>query len=121
MLRISANSNLLRVSLFALLALASLVRPMLNLVGDLHSTEHAVVAAAEHGHHHPGDHHSDSDREHAKGSHALLHSADANGAVSLWNNSHWAPSVAPETSVPALDVHWRPSQQPSSPFRPPIV
>lgn len=121
MFRTPATINLLRVSLFVLLALGALVRPMLNLVGDLHSTEHAVAAAAEHGHHHPGDHDSDSDPEHAKGLHALLHSADSNGALSLWNHSHWAPTAAPETSVPALDVHWRPSQQPSSPFRPPIV
>lgn len=121
MYRTSATSDLLRVGLFALLAIVSLVRPMLNLMGDLHSTDHAIVEAAEHGHHHPGEPDSDSDPEHAKGPHALLHSVDANGAINLCNHSHWTPSGVPDTTVPPLDVYWRPSQQPSTPFRPPIV
>ncbi|AKJ75450.1 hypothetical protein [Xanthomonas oryzae] len=122
MLRPSATvASLLRTSLFVLLVLGALVRPMLNLVGDLHADEHAVVAAAEHGHHHPGEQDERADPDHTKGFHGLLHQADAHAAATLWNAWSWGASLAPALEGPTMDVLWQPSHQPTSPFRPPIV
>lgn len=121
MLHLPANlTPLLRTSLFALLLLGALVRPMLNLLGDLHATEHAVTAA-EHDHHHGDDERAPADPDHAKGLHVLFHQADTHAAASLWSELHWRAEPAPSRDGPTLDVVWRPSQQPSSPFRPPIA
>jgi len=121
MVRFPANlPTLFRASLFALLLLGALVRPMLNQLGDLHATEHAVTAA-EHDHRHGDDERAPADPDHAKGLHILFHQADTHAAASLWNELHWGAESAPSRDGPTLNVVWRPSQQPSSPFRPPIA
>lgn len=121
MVRFPANlAPLLRSSLFALLLLGALVRPMLNFLGDLHGTEHAVTAAGQ-DHHHGDDDRAPADPEHAKGMHLLFHQADTHAAASLWNELHWGAEPAPTRVGPTLNVVGCPSQRLSSPFRPPIA
>jgi ABC-type nickel/cobalt efflux system permease component RcnA len=113
----------LRASLLLLLVLGLVVRPVLNHVGELHGIEHAATAAAEHGHDHPGDdaHGADHDSDHAKGTHGLLHQADAGAAngilIAFWVSALYLP----KTQVPALESLAEPRRLPSTPFRPPIA
>jgi len=112
-------ASLLRASLFVLLVLGALVRPTLDLLGNLHGAEHAT--AADHGHSLADDLKDPAGADHAKVLHQLFHHADTHAAASLWNELHWGATPSPASVSLRLDVRWRPSQQASSPFRPPIA
>lgn len=115
-----ALATFARTSLFVLLVLCALIRPWLHIAGGMHEMEHAAEASA-HGHHHGEETPApDSDPDHVKGAHGLLHLADTH-ATTAWDLPSFTATVRPSTLVPRLDVHWRASQQPASPFRPPIA
>jgi len=122
-IRLSARTKrFLHSSLLLLLVLGVFVRPMLNVVGEIHDIEHAAAVAAEHGHAHADDgHDADHDPDHVKGSHGLLHQADpasSAGILSLaWFQSEPVTSTRVLVPVPAAPL----TQRLSSPFRPPIA
>lgn len=110
--------NVLRTSLLVLLVLGVIIRPMLNQMGQLHSMEHAALAAdagtTDHG---PGT----PDPDHTLGGHLLLHMADV--GASAWLATSWAVTATPMPvfapllrKVPTLQA-----QRFDSPFRPPIA
>jgi hypothetical protein len=113
----------LRASLLLLLVLGLVVRPVLNHVGELHGIEHAATAAAEHGHAHPGDdsHVSDHDSDHTKGTHGLLHQADAGAAAGILIDFGVSALHMPKAKAPSLEFLAEPRRLPSTPFRPPIA
>lgn len=122
MKRLSARAkNVLHASMLLLLVLGLFVRPILNLVGEIHGATH-VAAAAEHGHSHWGnDHTAGHDQDHASGSHGLLHQADSSSTSGM-PVSFGLPEV--EVAV-SQALHWAATcslpQRLSSPFRPPIA
>lgn len=123
MIRLSARvKTVLHSSMLLLLMLGVLVRPMLNFVGEIHGTTHAAMAAAEHGHGHPGDaHDADHDQDHVSGSHLLLHQADSGSSSGLPTSFRLPPiEVAASQHLPWTPVSSLP-QRLSSPFRPPIA
>lgn len=123
MIRLSARAkSVLHLSMLLLLALGVLVRPALNLMGEVHGAAHAAAVAAEHGHGHPGDgHDADHDQDHASGTHLLMHQADS-GSSSGLPTSFRLPPVEVAASQ---HLQWTPvsslPQRLSSPFRPPIA
>lgn len=113
---------LLRTSLLALLVLGMVVRPALNLVGELHAVEHAAFAqAGDHGHDLPDDRDSTPGPDHATGAHGLMHQADTGTSAVLWTTWVLPPASPPASVLPMPDSTAVRPQQPSSPFRPPIA
>lgn len=119
--------RLLHTSLLVLLVLGAMVRPMLNQISELHSTEHAVLADAdghthEHGQDHdPGDHDPSTDPDHTKGTHGLLHHADSHASAGFW--TAWTHPASPPRDALLLPARtsFVPSLRLTSPFRPPIA
>lgn len=127
----------LRTGMLVLLSLGAMVRPVLNLVGEMHAAEHALLATAgdhahehehehEHqNHHHDGDEGDDhdfgSDPDHTKGPHGLMHQDDTNTTAAFW--AAWSvPVTVPQDSMqPAAAAFPIAAQRLTSPFRPPIA
>jgi hypothetical protein len=123
--------RLLRTAFLALLVLGLVVNPTLAAVGELHAIEHAAAASGHDRDGHPhsagtDDHHHDHpsghpDRDHATGTHGLMH------------QSGTASFTLPEAEVvvsglaacgPLLPEFRRcplPGDCPNLPFRPPIA
>lgn len=78
----------------------------------------AIAHAASHDHVHPGDGH---DPDHAKGSHGLLHQADAGFPAGLPMSTGLPEAFGVPVMLPSSEwVSARP-QHASTPFRPPIA
>lgn len=116
---------LLRATLLAMLVLGVMVRPTLNLVGELHAVQHAALAAAgDLDHQDDGEEHDESghhDGDHAQGSHGLLHQADAGTAASIWTSVTAMPTIPPSSLMVMSRYAELPPQSIGSPFRPPIA
>lgn len=121
-MRLSARHRVLaRISLFALMLLSVVARPMVIQLSELHGLEHDIAAAFDHGHSHPAGASDNLDDDHAFGAHSVLHQADASFAGSLFNGHHQVVALALSADVPALRLLRVPLGYPASPFRPPIV
>lgn len=123
-------SRLMRTAFLALLVLGMAINPTLAAVGDLHAIEHAAAASGHDrdGHPHSAgtDHHhhdpsGQPDRDHATGTHGLMHQ---NCTVSFALPEAEVVVSGLAASGPLLpEIHRHPlsGDCPNLPFRPPIA
>lgn len=107
--------KLLRAAMLALLVLGIMVRPMLEMIGELHAVEHAALI----GDNDPQGNQLDPD--HTMGTHGLLHQSSGNADSTL--PAPLSLTAPPSTPV-VLPVHT--ARAPGGayitlPFRPPIA
>ncbi|MBH1748749.1 hypothetical protein I5V27_00650 [Stenotrophomonas maltophilia] len=115
------HRRLIRFSIFVLMLLSVVVRPIVIQQGELHTAEHDIAATAEHGHSHAPGNGDNVDRKHASGVHSVLHQADVSFAGMLVSSNLNLATVPPASLLPGLHSVDEPSGHRGSPFRPPII
>lgn len=118
---LARHRRLIRLSIFMLMLLSVLVRPIVIQQGELHAAEHDIAAALDHGHSHASGNGDNVDPKHASGVHSVLHQADVSFAGMLVSSNLNLATVSPASLLPGLHSVDEPSGHRGSPFRPPIV
>jgi hypothetical protein len=109
---------MLRTCVLALTVFGSMLQPVLNQIGELHSAEHALLADS-HDAHHPDE---STDETHTQGMHGLFHQAGLGFAYSELSSEIRLPE-AHATNLLLAFIELSPIRERRStqPFRPPIV
>lgn len=115
------HRRLIQLSIFVLMLLSIVVRPIVIQQGELHTAEHDIASTAEHGDSHAPGNGENVDPKHASGVHSVLHQADVSFAGLLVSSKLNLATVPPASLLPGLYSVDEPSGHRGSPFRPPIV